>query len=836
MMKKLIILFGIILMVFAIAVLALPLVFKGKINDMVLQKANEAVDAQIGYGKYRLTLLKSFPDLTALFTEVSVVGKGAFDKDTLAAFHQLSAVIDMSTLLKREGIMIESIALDNGRFQLIENESGNVNWDIVKEKIDVADLPQESTSKEKKKKRPLKVLFQDITISDLDFSFNSYKEKYSFAVSEVDSRLSGHMEGSKTIMDIMLQTSSINFNYDSVDYLKDGSFSMSTRMLADLEQMSFLFSSGDTKVNNLPLSIDGGFSMPNDSMFFDLKFNVPEISMKDLLEIIPDVFQKYMKDVQASGKINFDGAIVGAFYNETYPLIDVNFNLVDGVVKYPDLPEELAIHQFKAHLSKPEGVLELLTAGTNLQFELAHNPFSMRADFRDFFTDPHLDVAMDGNLDLETITRVLPLGDTKLKGLIKTDLSLLGNYSALEKNDFSSFVSKGKVDLSDFFIQNSTIPQGVDISKAQLELNNQQLLVKGLKGTLGRSDFFMKGQLDNLISYAMDNKVLTGSFQLNSSLFDVNEFMTQTFAGDTIGSENYVTIDSSKVKEAPLEFPDNMKLSFSADIAHLLYDKMDITNFNGRLLLVDQRVELSQLNMNLLGGSLKLNGIVVADGREIPDVDFDLDVKGFNLPNAYRDITMVNRYLPFAAKSEGEFSTSLKVKSKLASDYKMVLSSMSAQGDFWATNVKLVDAGLFSNLKKVIKVEKLKNLKVDDFKTAYTISNGNLNLEPFSTRLADQPITMGGNYNLGGILDFRVDATVDKELLSDDIQNMIEYIPGNQKLKKIDVGLNIKGDAKKPTVQVDTDKLKKQVVDQVKNSSMEDLEDAAKKLLKGLFK
>jgi hypothetical protein len=91
-------------------------------------------------------------------------------------------------------------------------------------------------------------------------------------------------------------------------------------------------------------------------------------------------------------------------------------------------------------------------------------------------------------------------------------------------------------------------------------------------------------------------------------------------------------------------------------------------------------------------------------------------------------------------------------------------------------------------------------------------------------------------YNLAGTLDFRVDATLDKDILSRDIQNMIAYIPGHQNVKKVDVGLDITGQAKKPDVKVDYDKIKKQVLEQVKNSSKEDLEDAAKKLLYDLFR
>jgi hypothetical protein len=50
------------------------------------------------------------------------------------------------------------------------------------------------------------------------------------------------------------------------------------------------------------------------------------------------------------------------------------------------------------------------------------------------------------------------------------------------------------------------------------------------------------------------------------------------------------------------------------------------------------------------------------------------------------------------------------------------------------------------------------------------------------------------------------------------------------------VGLDIKGDSKKPTVKVDEGLILKQVKDQIKQSSPQEIQDAAKKLLQQFLK
>ncbi|MDA3928876.1 MAG: hypothetical protein PF541_07930, partial [Prolixibacteraceae bacterium] len=289
-MKKILSVSTSILLAIIVLLLVLPIVFKGKINTMVLQKANDSVSASITYSAYKLSLLKSFPDFTATFSDVSVVGVDEFERDTLIAFHSLSAQIDIISILKNEGIIIKEIELNGATVQLIINEAGSKNWAIEtqKENRNKEDLKTEPVAKESK---PIKLLLQNIALSDFNFTYWSKKGNYAFSIKETNATISGELEGMNTLLNIELETPSINLNYDSIDYIKNGSFKVETILLADLNDYDFKFKAGDTKINNLPLRIDGGFSMPGDSMDFNIQFAVPEIDMNKLLTIIPEVYQ-----------------------------------------------------------------------------------------------------------------------------------------------------------------------------------------------------------------------------------------------------------------------------------------------------------------------------------------------------------------------------------------------------------------------------------------------------------------------------------------------------------------------------------------------------------------
>ncbi len=83
-MKKVLIGVGIFLVVLVGAVVAIPFLFKDKINARVKLEINKNLNAKVDYGDFGLSLIKSFPNFSFSLDDLSVVGIGAFEGDTLA--------------------------------------------------------------------------------------------------------------------------------------------------------------------------------------------------------------------------------------------------------------------------------------------------------------------------------------------------------------------------------------------------------------------------------------------------------------------------------------------------------------------------------------------------------------------------------------------------------------------------------------------------------------------------------------------------------------------------------------------------------------------------------
>lgn len=835
-LKTIAIIIAAILLLSTAAVLTIPFVYKNSIVEKVLDKAKQSVNARVHYSKYSLSLLRTFPNFEASFSNVSFIGIDDFEGDTLFAAKSIEAQIDIMSVFRNEAIEIKTIALQNSLIQLIEKDGKKYNWSI--EKQDTTKVTAKKTSPPKTaSSKAIKMLFQNIEVDNLSFKYLNIPANYSFSAYNISGSIKGEMLAMETLLDIDVSSPSVNYYYNNTGFLSKSNIKLHTQLKANLNDYIFTFTQGETTMNDFPLEIEGGFEMPGDSMFFDILFNVPNIDMDKALALIPNEYQKYLNEVDASGNVTFNGTINGLYYKNIYPSIDIHFDISKGTIQYPDLPDQINIESLKALISKPTGELNMIEAGVSeCNISIAENPLSMHAIFKNIVSDPLIDIAIHGDIDLFSLTKVFPLSDTKLEGMVRANANIKGYYSSLNKNDFTSFVSAGEIQLSKFRIQNSSIPQGIKINDAAMVLKNQDIQIKNLQGNIGSSDFNINGHVSNVVSYFANNSMLKGKFTLKSNSLNINQFATNYKANPDSVNNQTIASDSASNDTNPIEIPKNIDFEFIAKANNVLYDKMDIKNFEGKIIVRQQQLILKQLQMNMLKGNLKMNGVLVADGRKNPSSNFTMDISNFDFPTAYQQLSMVKQYIPFAAKSTGSFSSQLTLEAPFNNDFKMLVSEVSAKGNFSTKNLRIFDTGMIEKLNTVINTRKIKNIGVDNFVTYFHIQNGNLSIDPFETKVAQQAVNIKGAYNLAGTVDFTVDATLDKEILSNNIQQIIAYIPGNKTLNKIDVGIKITGNSKKPTVSVDNEKIKQQVINQLKKSSKQDIEDAARKIFEDLFK
>ena len=134
-MKKILKITGIVLAAILVLLLALPFAFKGKIEQVVKSEGNKLLNAQFDFDRLDISLLRNFPQASVSLHDFWLKGVDAFQNDTLVYAGELTAAVNLASLISGDYEISKVIVADT-RLNAIVLEDGRVNWDVMKSSDD----------------------------------------------------------------------------------------------------------------------------------------------------------------------------------------------------------------------------------------------------------------------------------------------------------------------------------------------------------------------------------------------------------------------------------------------------------------------------------------------------------------------------------------------------------------------------------------------------------------------------------------------------------------------------------------------------------------------------
>jgi hypothetical protein len=824
-MKKVFITIAIIILLLIAAIIIVPIVFKEPLLNKVKTTLNENVNAKVEFADFNLNLWRNFPNVTLELEKLTVTGINPFEGDTLVKMESLATDISLSDLINGEDFTIQSLRLNKAQINLLANANSEVNWDIAKETTETETTGTSESG--------MSVSLNDIEIRDLSLIYRDASTATVVGLLHSNLDASGTLEGTITKFDLDAEIGEFRLEYDSTEYIANTVLKVNSQLMADYDKMNFEFGESTIHLNELPLDLSGRFAMPSDSMYFDLQFKQPQSDFATLLAMVPKSYQSYLEDIQTTGEAGFEGQVKGWFYEDNYPEIDTRLYVQNATLQYANAPDKIERISLDGKVTKPQGELDLLTVNiSNAHAQIRENPVDARLTLTHPMSDPAFDASFKGKIDFTRLTSVIPMDSIELQGIMDGNLSVKGRMSAIENENYEKIASDGAFTFSNFKVKTPQITQTVEIKTGSVKVDNTSITINSFDAKTGQSDFALNGKLTNYLPYFLLDKTLQGSFSLKSNYLNFNE-LSNLMAAE-VDSVSTTANDSVFA----FQVPPNLNLAFNSSINRATFDRMEIRNIVGLIEVQNKQLKLKKLNMDLLQGHLAVDGSYKSNAANKPLFDFNLNLSDIQIPAAYQSFGLVQRYLPIAARSQGEFSTDLKFNGQLNEQLNIIPSTLDGSGFFNTQNLHIIDSPTFNQIKSFIKKEKLKNVKVDDFTAYFNFDNGNIELKPFQTKIADQQVSMHGNLTVDQMLDIKLDFQVNREDISGDINSMLGFLPGSNNITLIPVTVGITGNLTDPQVKMDLSKAKKMIQEEVKKSTQEGIEKSVKDIgdkLKKLF-
>lgn len=749
-MKKIAKVFGIVLVLILLSLFLIPIVFKGKIVGIIKEQANKNVQAKISFNdNISLGLISSFPNLSLGVKDIVVAGINEFEGDTLFAANEFTANLDLMSIIKGEPIGIRKIFIDHARVHAIILPGGKANWDITLPDSTAATTEDTASS-------PFHIQLKKLELKNAHIVYDDRDGKIFSELSGMDYILEGDFTEKLFVLKNDLKVKELTAGMDGINYLSKVYTTARADIDANMNDFSFVFKENTCTLNALEIGFDGKFQMTDTDMIMDIKYGVKKNEFKQFLSLIPAIYAGSFADLQSKGKLSLSGFVKGVFNDTQMPGFGLNVGVQDGWFKYPALPAPVENVQMDLAISNPDGVPDnTLVQLNNLHIEIEKDPFDAKLVLKTPISDPDLNAALKGKLNLGNIMKIVPLEGIKLAGLIEADMQAKGKMSAIEKQAFDQFYATGSIKANSIHVETKDLPAPFDLSSAGLEFTPKIVKLTSFDAALGNSDFHMNGDLQNFFAYYLGDGVLKGNLNFSSNLLDANKFLSS----DTTAAAN--PEDTAAV--TVVEIPSNIDFTLNSNIKQLLYTNMDITNFKGTVLVADSKLSFKQVMLNMLGSTMKMDGFYETTNPKKPNVEMDFSIIDLDIQKAFKTFNTVKKLAPAAESIAGLFSTNLHFTSPLSTNMQPIMQAVTANGILSIPTAKLSSNQSLQKLADLLQKPEYKEFSLEKAKIAYEVKDGRVYTKDFDVKVGSRKMIMKGSTGLDQTIDYTGNVSIPRK-------------------------------------------------------------------------
>lgn len=830
-MKKFLKWLGIILLLLIVFIIAAPFIFKDKIIAIVKEEANKTLNAKVDFGDFDLTLITSFPNFSLSIDKMSVANIGEFEGDTLFSVKNLSATVDLMSVINGEQYKIRSILLDGPRIKATVLSNGKASWDIAK--ADTAPAAATEPTKFKMSLKKLEIKNAHILYDDASLGVYSLVDNFNYV-------MGGDFTQDNFEMTNDISIDGLTVKYGSIAYMNKVKTVVKAAIDADMPNFKFTFKENEISMNEVSLGINGTFAMPSDDMDMDMQFKANQTEFKSILSLVPSVYTKDFASVKTAGKFSLDAFVKGIYNDKKMPAFGANLKVDDAMFQYPSLPKAVNDIAIDVSVKNADGDPDhTITDIKKFHMEMAGNPLDIVMHIETPVSDPSIAGTIMGRLNLSSIKDIVPMEGSDLNGNITADVKMKGRMSSIEKEKYDEFDMEGTIIVMDMNYKSPELPQGMNIKSMTMNFSPQFVELKGFDSKIGKSDIQANGMIENIMQYVFKDSLLQGTFSMRSSVMDLNEFMTE---------EDPAAAATDTAPLSIIEVPKNIDFILNSSITKLLYDTYEIKDLAGSIIIRDSKILMNKVKMNMMGGSMSMNGTYSTVNPKVPVVDFDMNISDFDIPTTFKSLNTVQKLAPVGKCAAGKFSTQLKYVSNLNATMMPDMKTMNGDGRLQTKNVMISGFEPLNKLADALGgMDKFKKTEFSDLDITYHIKDGKVTTDEFPFKSGSVMGNIFGSTSLDQTIDYTMKMEIPtadmpagaKAFVTKQFSAVNKMADANFKLpEKVKISALFGGTALKPTVKTSmadmAGNVKEQVKEQVKEKVQEKVneikEDVSKKI------
>lgn len=796
MFKKILKISGISLLVLLIIGFTVPFIFKGKIIKIIKAEINNSLNAKVDFTDVNLSLFRQFPKLSVGLNNFYIAGIGEFEQDTLLQAKQIDISLNLMSVIKGNNIKVHSIVVKQPSIHAIVHNNGAANWDIVK--------PTNQTSTDTSASK-MQFNLEEYNIENANIIYRDDASAMLANIVNLNHKGRGNFIAAIFTLTTTTSADAVNFSYGGISYFNKVKATVDAAFEINTKNNKYSFNTDKIYLNELQLASSGFFQILNDSTYaMDIQFKAPSTEFKNILSFIPTIYATNFSSIQSSGEAIFNGFVKGNYNNTTIPAYNLNLSIKNGFFKYPSFPKSVQNVQASIQVNNPDGITDNTTVNiAQAHFELGNDPFDFSLLIKNPVSNMFVDAAAKGKLDLASITQIIPLEKgTNIKGLLSANATFKGNVSTITNKQYNQINAGGTIALNNFLYSSKVYPTGIALNNLLIIFNPKNVTLNNLSGSFLETNFSANGYVNNLLAYALQNKVLDGSINVTADKMNLNQWMG-------ISTD---TTTTNATSSKPFVVPNNLNLSLSANANEVIYDKLNIKQLSGKLLIANETVSMNNVKGNALDGNIVINGSYsTKNNKTKPDIALTYNVNNVDIQKTFFAFNTVQKLMPIGKFLAGKLSSQLSVNGQLGNNMMPDVSTLSGLGNVLMLEGVLSSFQPLDKISQTLNVAALKNISAKDIKTFFEFANGKVLVKPFTVKVKEMEMEIGGLHGLNQSMDYTINMKVPRALMGDKGNNLVNNLAQqiNTKGVNMKVGdivplqLKLGGSIALPTIKTD---------------------------------
>lgn len=602
---------GIFLLILVAFILLIPTLFGTHIINLVKKEINNNVNAKVEFADGNLSLLRHFPNISIRLERVSIANTNEFAGDTLLAASSIDVAVNLFSVIRGSNIRVNGIYLDSPRINAIINKEGKANWEIAKN-----DGVGSETATTDEASFNLSLRKYEIRNGYIKYNDQSTGTLAEFA--GLNHSGSGNFSRDLFTLQTETQTSQASFTYANLPYLINTNTKITANIRVDNNNSKYSFKTDEIYVNKLRLSADGFFQLLNDSTYFmDIRFVAPNNDIKELVSLIPGVYQNEFDKLNTTGMAELNGYVKGIYSPQQMPAYDVNISVVDGSFHYADLPGTISKINFGMKVNNPDG------QNDNLVVKVPRGHFEMgteSVDFHFLFRNPeskqYVEAGIKGDINLSTLSQFVKLNNgTRISGNISADANFKGSLLT-QDGKHPDFTGNGTFEGKNLNYSSKEFPQPLQNGKFRIDVVNHNGIANNTSINLYNGHIEIgKDPLDFTlqVNKPLTDLLFSGSAKGRFTMDNVKQFVDLQGASLTGRVNGDISFAGDRKSITNSEY-EKLQLSGTVSLSEVAYKSKDypsgVNIATAKLGFVNGNALVHHLNASYLGSNFSMNGVL----------------------------------------------------------------------------------------------------------------------------------------------------------------------------------------------------------------------------------